>query len=218
MTLVGRPTERGRISRLLEAAREQRSDALVLSGEPGIGKSALCDWARAQARGMRLLSARGLESEVDLPFAGLSELCARELDQIRLLPRPQAQALEGVLSGEGANTGDRLSLGVAILGLLAAIAQEAPVLVLVDDAQWLDRASAETLLFVARRLGKEGIALLVATRPAAVFDTDRPGVPRVPLTGLDETSARSLLENAHGPLAPQAVELLRVTARGSGRA
>ena len=164
---------------------------------------------------MRLLSARGLESEVDLPFAGLSELCGRELEQIRLLPRPQAQALEGVLSGEGANTGDRLSIGVAILGLLAAIAQEAPLLVLVDDAQWLDRASAETLLFVARRLGKEGIALLVATRPGAVFDTDRPGVSRVFLTGLEETCARSVLENAHGPLAPQVVELLLKRSAGN---
>src|SRR5919197_4938401 len=110
--LVGRDVECDRIAALLDSARRQQSGALVLSGEPGIGKSALCAWAVAQAHGMRLLTARGVESEVDLPFAGLSELCAGELDRVGLLPEPQARALESALARRGAPRGDRFAIGL----------------------------------------------------------------------------------------------------------
>lgn len=193
LVLVGREVERSRIEGLLAGARAQLSGALVLSGEPGIGKSALCGWAVAQAAGMRVRSVHAVESEVDLPFAGLSELCADEVDRLGLLPDPQARALEGALTRRDAPPGDRFAIGAAVLGLLAVAADEASVLVIVDDAQWLDAASADALLFAARRLRREGVALLVATRPGTVFDAERSGLPRVTLRGLEPSPARALL-------------------------
>src|SRR3954470_24848053 len=135
--LVGRDEECARIGALLGAARDQRSGALVLHGEPGIGKSALCAWAVEQAAGMSVLSVTGVESEADLPFAGLASLCARELGRIAALPAPQARALDAALARGDAAPVDRLSIGAAVLSLLAAVAADAPLLVVVDDAQWL---------------------------------------------------------------------------------
>jgi hypothetical protein len=125
-------------------------------GDPGIGKSALCAWAVAQAAGMRVLSVRGVESEADLPFAALSELCAGELDRLGLLPDPQARALEGALTRRDAPPGDRFAIGAAVLSLLAVAGDGDSVLVIVDDAQWLDASSADALLFAARRAQRRG--------------------------------------------------------------
>ena len=177
LDLVGRDAECGRIDGLLADARGQRSGALVLSGEPGIGKSALCRWAVAQAGGMRVLSVRGVESEVELPFAGLAELCAGEMDRVGLLPEPQARALEAALARRDAPPGDRFAIGAAVLSLLAVAGGSGSVLVVIDDAQWLDASSADALLFAARRLRGEGVAMLVATRPGASSILSAPACP-----------------------------------------
>ena len=114
-----------------------------------------------------VLSVRGVESEVELAFAGLAELCAGEMERVGLLPEPQARALEAALARRDAPAGDRFAIGAAVLSLLAVAAGSGSVLVVVDDAQWLDASSAAALLFAARRLRGEGVALLVATRPGA---------------------------------------------------
>jgi len=191
--LVGRKAERAEIGRLLGDARARASGALVLSGEPGIGKSALCAWAATRAAGMRVLTARGVQSEVDLPFAGLAELCAGQLDRLGRLPAPQAHALDGALVRGAASPGDRFAIGAGLLSLLAVAGEEEPALVVVDDAQWLDGASADAVLFAARRLRNEGVAMLAATRPGSVFDAERTGVARLSVGGLDGRSARALL-------------------------
>jgi ATP/maltotriose-dependent transcriptional regulator MalT len=198
--VFGRDDECASVARLLAGARRQHSGALVLSGDPGIGKSALCAWAAAHAGDMRVLRVYGVESEVDVPFAGLSELCAGETSRICELPTPQARALEAALARRDAPPGDRFAIGVAILSLLAAIAEHGPVLVIVDDAQWVDAASADALLFAARRLRSEGVAMLVATRPGTRFDSESAGLPRIALRGLDVAAARALLAAAHGNL------------------
>lgn len=206
--LLGRDDECTLVAELLAGARRQRSAVLVLSGEPGIGKSALCAWAAAQAGDMRVLRINGVESEVDVPFAGLSELCAGEAQRIRQLPEPQARALEGALARRDAPPGDRFAIGAAILSLLAAVAEQESVLVIVDDAQWVDAASADALLFAARRLRSEGVALLVATRPGTRFDSERSGLPRIALRGLDASAARALVAAAHGDLPARVVQRL----------
>jgi len=213
--VVGRDAECGRIAALLAAACRQESAALVLSGEAGIGKSALCGWAVRQAGDMRVLSVHGVESEADLPFAGLSELFAGELDRVRLLPEPQARGLEAALALRAAPPGDRFAIGAAVLSLLSFVGEGEPVLVVVDDAQWLDSSSADALLFAARRLHREGVALLVATRPAALFDAERPGLPRLTLAGLDATASRALLDAAHGELPLSVARLLADRTRGN---
>ena len=213
--LVGREVESGRVEGLLAGARAQRSGALVLSGDPGIGKSALCAWAVAQAAGMRVLSVRGVESEADLPFAGLSELCAGELDRLGLLPDPQARALEAALTRRDAPPGDRFAIGAAVLSLLAVADDGESVLVIVDDAQWLDASSADALLFAARRLRSEGVAMLVATRPGTIFDADSTGVPRLSLSGLEPSAARALLGAVHGAMPAQVAQLLADRTEGN---
>jgi DNA-binding NarL/FixJ family response regulator len=212
--LVGRDEMCERIAQLLAAARRQCSGALVLSGEPGIGKSALCAWAAGQADDMRLLPVRGVESEGDVPFAGLSELCAGEMDRIALLPTPQATALEVALARRNASPSDRFAIGAAILSLLGDVAERQPVLVIVDDAQWLDAASAAALLFAARRLRSERVALLAATRPGSVFDAERNGLSRIVLDGLDRPAARALLDAAHEGLPADVA--LRLVERAHG--
>ena len=206
--LVGREAECARINRLLDGASAGESGALVLTGEPGIGKSALCGWARVRGDGMHVLTASGVESEADLPFAGLSELCTGELHRIDLLPVPQARALEGALARRAVRRGDRFAIGAAILSLLAVACEREAVLVVIDDAQWLDASSADALLFAARRLRSEGIAMLVATRPGSVFDAERSGLSRVTLRGLDAIASHALLVATHGALPLEIAQLL----------
>jgi hypothetical protein len=158
-TLVGRDAECGRITRLLRAARLSRSGVLVLLGEPGIGKTALCTWALQQADAMGVVTARGVESEHDIPYAALAELCAGPLSHLDRLPTPQARALDGALGHRGSAPQDRFAIGAAVLSLLSAAAEQRSMLVLVDDAQWLDRSSTDALLFAARRLREDGVAM-----------------------------------------------------------
>src|ERR1700734_1302631 len=168
--LLDRLPERAALSGLLEAARAGRSGVLVVRGEPGVGKTALLDWAVESAAGLRVVRVAGVESEMELAYAALQQLCAPMLDQLGGLPDPQREAL-GVAFGLSTGAApDRLLVGLAALGLLSEVAERQPLLCVVDDAQWLDRASAQALAFVARRLQAEPVAMLFATRePAEEF-------------------------------------------------
>jgi DNA-binding NarL/FixJ family response regulator len=197
--LYGREAEREAIGALLDGARASRSGVLVLRGEPGIGKTALLEDARDRAAGMHVLTARGIESESELPFAALHQLTRPALGHLDGLPAPQADALRGAL-GLGARTGDdRFLVSLAVLTLLAEYAERRPVLCLVDDAQWLDRPSADALLFVARRLEAEGIALIFSTRDGDARRFEAPGLPALELRGLPAGAAGELLARA-GPV------------------
>lgn len=221
--LVGREAERARIGALLDDARAGASAALVLRGEPGIGKTALLDHAAEHAAGLRVLRAAGVESEAELPFAGLHQLLRPVLGHLPALPGPQRQALEGAF-GLGTNPGtnlatdpstagggDRFLLGAGVLSLLAEAAEDGPLLCLVDDAQWLDPTSAQALVFAARRLDREGVVAVFAVRDhTEVFS--RTGLPELPLTGLDDDSALGLLSSVDADLpGPVREELLAQT-------
>ena len=194
-SLIGREPERDRIAALLESASGGLSAALVIEGEPGVGKTALLDDAVGHARGIRTLRARGVESEVDLPYAGLAQLVRPVMPLADDLPSPQRHPLRVALALEEGSlpVSDRFAIGAAVLGLLASAAEQAPLLAVVDDAHWLDRPTVDALDFVARRLDAEGVVLLVASRDADRRATWFAGVSRMRLTGLDPPAARDLL-------------------------
>ncbi|MBB5781311.1 helix-turn-helix transcriptional regulator [Nonomuraea jabiensis] len=209
MVLWGREREQAQIDALLAQARGGRSGSLILRGEPGIGKSALLDHAARSAEGMRPLRGTGIETEAELPFAALHLLLRPALDRIGRLPAPQARALEGAF-GLATAPEDRFLIGLAALSLLTELAEDGPLLCLVDDAQWMDRSSAEALLFAARRLHSEGIALLFAARDAF----HAPGVPELRLEGLDPQAAGDLLREHTPGLGPGVRE--RILAESGG--
>ena len=192
--LVGRETERSRIAVLLDGARNSRGGALVLHGEPGVGKSALLEDARQQGTDMHVLSSRGIEWEAELPFAGLHQLVRPALGHLERLPAPQASALRGALGLEEGGGDELFLVSLAVLSLLSEAAERRPILCLVDDAHWLDDASAEALAFVARRLGAEGIALLFAAREGEVRRFDPPALPELSIGGLDPGAAGALID------------------------
>ncbi|MBO2449008.1 helix-turn-helix transcriptional regulator [Actinomadura barringtoniae] len=205
MRLFGRSAEVDRIGRLLADARRGRSGALYVHGEAGIGKSALFEHAAraAESAGIRVLSAVGTETEAELPFAGLHLLLTSyegDLDaHIRALNLSQAAALHGALGGTPVAGEDRFLIGLATLTLLSDLAEDGPIACVVDDAQWLDRASLEALLFAARRLRSEGVVLLFAAR-------DEPGMPS--LLGIPEVRLEPLTaEDAASLLASVAPDL-----------
>src|SRR5918996_3399222 len=212
--LFGRREERELVAGLLAGARGGRSSALVLYGEAGIGKSALLADAADQAAGLRVLRASGTGSEVELAFAGLQQLLWPVLDRLSRLPAPQAEALRGAFGLVDAQA-SRFLIEVGVLGLLAEVAEERPLLCLVDNAQWLDRASVEALVFVARRLQGERILLLLAARDDDVRQLDAPGVPSRRLGGLDAGAAGQLLEARVDKLAPVVRERLIEEAMGN---
>ncbi|WP_433238583.1 AAA family ATPase [Streptosporangium sp. CA-135522] len=209
--LYGRSAETARIDDLLDAARTGRSAALLLRGGPGVGKSALLDYAAKRATGLRVLRCTGIESESELAFAALHLLLRPGLGDLDALAEPQAAALRGAF-GLAATTGDdRFLIGLAALSLLAELAGDRPLLCLVDDAQWLDRASADALLFASRRLDAEGVVVLFGARdegPAA------PGVEELKLTGLDREASGLLLDEHTPGLRPHERE--RVLAESDG--
>jgi DNA-binding CsgD family transcriptional regulator len=188
--LLGRLTERAALGRLLEAARGGRSGVLVVHGEAGVGKTALLEDAVASAAGVRIARVAGIESEMELAYAALQQLCAQMFDGVDRLPGPQREALGvafGLRTGEAP---DRFLVGLAALSLLADAASRQPLLCVIDDAQWLDRASAQAVGFVARRLFAEQVALVVATRePGGEFR----GLPELAVGGLGDGDARNLL-------------------------
>ena len=162
--LHGRRNEREVLDRLLAAVRGGQSGVLVVSGDAGVGKTALLESVIRSASGFRVLRAVGVESEMELAFAALQQLCAPMIDRLDRLPGPQHDALGVAFGLRAGDAPDRFLVGLAVLSLLAEAAEEQPLLCAVDDAQWLDRASAQALVFVARRLLAESVALVFSTR------------------------------------------------------
>lgn len=195
--LLGRIDERLALDRLLAQAREGRSGVLALVGEPGIGKTALLEYAAASAQEMRILRCRGIESEAVIPFAGLAELLRPALNSLDRIPAPQATALAGALALGPAGARDRFAIGAATLSLLSASAEEAPLALLVDDAHSLDRSSAETLLFAARRLLADPIALVLTVREGQPSLLDGADLRTLRVAGLNRSDAAELLSGSN---------------------
>ncbi|MCX0269194.1 AAA family ATPase [Nocardia zapadnayensis] len=189
--LTGRRGECGVLDRLIGAVRAGESRALLVHGEPGVGKTALLEYVAVQALGCRVVRAVGVESEVELAFAGLHQLCAPHLNRLQHLPVPQRDALRIAFGMSTGPAPDRFLVGLAVLGLLSEVAERRPLICLIDDQQWLDRASAQVLAFVARRLGTESIGLVFAARGVSL---DLAGVPELPVGGLRDADARALLD------------------------
>jgi ATP/maltotriose-dependent transcriptional regulator MalT len=214
--LHGRQAERAQVEALLDGARSARSAALVVRGEPGIGKSSLLDHAVAEADDVRVLRATGVESESELAFAGLHQLLRPVLGLMDRLPEGQAAALAGAFGLDGGEVHDRFLVSLGALGLLAEAAEDGGVLCVIDDAQWLDEPSAEGLLFVARRLEAEGVVMLMAARDGDARAFDAPGLPELRVEGLSGEPAAALLAERAGPgLSPVVQERLLAFSRGN---
>ncbi len=199
--LWGRERERAALGQLLSDVRSGRSRVLVLRGEPGVGKTALLEDLRARADGVVLVRGAGVESEAELAFAGLHQMCSQMIQgKLDLLPDPQREAIRIAFGDSPGGAPNPFLLGLAVLNRLADAAAERPVLCLVDDAQWLDRATAQTLAFVARRLEAEAVGIVFAVRePIEQFD----GLPELVVSGLVPEDARDLLGTVlTGPVDP----------------
>jgi DNA-binding CsgD family transcriptional regulator len=213
--LYGRVAECAVLERLLEEARASHSGVLVLRGEPGLGKSALLEEAVERAVGFRVLRAVGIESESQLAFAALHQLLRPVFDLIGRLADPQAAPLRGAFGLSDDGTENRFVLSIAVLSLLSEASEQGPVLCVVDDAHWLDRPSADALRFCSRRLGAEGVVLLIAAGEDGPRSFDAPDLPELHLSGLDAASAgRLLVEQAGSPV--EAGVLERLTAETEG--
>ena len=188
----GRSSERETLDRLLADAREGRSGVLVLRGVAGVGKSTLLRYAADQASGFRVAHVTGVEAERELPFAGLHQLCTPLLDRLPALPDPQQAALRVALGIAAGEAPDRFLVGLATLSLLAEVAEEQPLLCVVDDLQWLDSATGQALGFVARRLLAERIAIVFGVREPS-DELASTGLPDLRIEGLEHDDARALL-------------------------
>ena len=199
MSLVGRDDELRRIDRLLADARAERSGALVVRGEAGVGKSVLLDRAvsAAGSEGFQVVSGIGVESDSELAYGGLHQLLFPHLDRLAALPVPQAAALRGAFGLAESGEANRFLISAGTLALLADLAEEAPLLCVVDDLQWFDQGSAEALLFAARRFEADPIAMLFAVRETSMpFET--PGLEALQLSGLGAQDAARVLDG-HAP-------------------
>jgi DNA-binding CsgD family transcriptional regulator len=190
--LIGRRAECAVLDRLAGSVRNGASRALVVHGEPGVGKTALLDYLAGQAPGCRVARSAGTQSEMELAFAGLHQLCAPMLAHLDALPAPQRDALRIAFGLSAGAAPDRFLVGLAVLSLLSEVASEQPLICLIDDEQWLDHASAQVLAFVARRLDAESVGLVFAAR---VPSGDLAGLPGLVLCGLRDSDARALLDS-----------------------
>jgi DNA-binding CsgD family transcriptional regulator len=211
--LYGRQSECAALDELLVAVRSGGSGALVVRGEAGIGKSALLEYATTHASGFRLARATGVESEMELAFAGLQQLCAPMLDRLERLPDPQRDALATAFGLVAGPTPDRFLVGLAALTLVSEAADEQPLLCVVEDVHWLDVVSAQVLGFIARRLSAEAVGMLFTLRhPSEEFR----GLPELVVEGLPDNDARELLDSViSGPLDTRVRERILVEAHGS---
>ena len=193
--LTDRLSERDALGRLIEAVRAGESQALVVRGEAGIGKTVPLDYLARQASdsGCRVARAVGVQSEMELAFAGLHQLCAPMLDHLDHLPAPQRDALRIAFGLATGPAPDRFFVGLAVLSLLSEVAGDCPLVCLVDDEQWLDRASAQALGFAARRLAADPVGLVFAAREPG---QDLTRLPELGMGGLGEEDARVLLDSA----------------------
>src|SRR6201995_4390710 len=199
LMLRGRKDECVALDRLLDQVRAGRRGTLVLRGEAGVGKTALLDYAVDSASDLTVLRASGVESEMELAFAALHQLCGPLLDRLDRLPGPQRPALEITFGLSEGSAPDRFFVGLAVLGLLSEAAEERPLICVIDDAQWLDRASAQVLAFVGRRLLAEPVLMLFGAREPS---EDFAGLPELAIEGLEGADARTLLASVF----PGAVE------------
>ncbi|MDV7089159.1 helix-turn-helix transcriptional regulator [Rhodococcus opacus] len=193
--LRGRRSECAALDRLVAGVQTGESQVLVLRGETGVGKTAMLEYLAARAEGCRVARTAGVESEMELAFAGLQQLCAPLLDHLDHLPAPQRGALAVALGLSSGDPPDRFLVGLAVLNLLAEAAEKQPIVCLVDDAQWLDRISAQTFVFVARRLLAERVALVFAVRGTR-DDRAFMGLQELTIQGLRDDDARALLDSA----------------------
>ena len=213
LVLRGRRHECAGIDRVLEGVRAGHSGVLVLRGEPGVGKSALLEHALKRTSEWRVARAAGIDAEMELAFGGLHQLCAPMLDRLERLPGPQRDALGTAFGLMAGSPPDRFFVGLAVLSLLSDVASERPLVCVVDDAQWLDRASLETLAFVARRLFAEPLGLILATRES---DDALKGLPELVVKGLGRRDAQALLDSVvRGPLDKEVRERIVDETRGN---
>jgi len=197
------------VDRLLERGRSGASGVLAIRAEPGMGKSALLGYAEDQAQGMHVLRARGVQSEASIPFAGLFELLRPVLNYLDRIPEPQAVALEGALALRPPQAEDRFAVGAATLSLLAAAAEAVPLLVLIDDAHWVDGSTSDALLFAFRRLVADRIAVILAVRSGEPSLLDGADLAHLELEGLDRVASAALLGfEAVAPLSEALVDRL----------
>jgi len=211
--LRGRRRESVVLEGLLDGARAGRSGALVVRGDAGVGKTALLEYVVASAADLGVVRAVGVESEMELAFAALHQLCVPVLDRLERLPGPQRDALRVTFGLSEGPVPDRFLVGLAVLGLLAEAAEERALVCVVDDAQWLDKASAQALAFVARRLFAESVVLLFAARQPS---DELAGLPELPVEGLQEADARELLRSVvPGRLDERVHEQVMAEARGN---
>jgi DNA-binding CsgD family transcriptional regulator len=211
--LLGRQFECDTLDQLLVAVRAGESRALVVRGDPGVGKTVLLDHVVEQASGCRIARAGGVESEMELVYAGLHQLLTPMLGRLDRLPAPQADALRTAFGLSSGSAPDRFLVGLATLSLLADVAEENPLVCLVDDAQWLDRASAQVLAFAARRLHAESVGVVFAARTPA---EELAGLPELAVSGLPEADAGALLDTVvTGPLDPGVRDRILAEAGGN---
>ena len=214
--LLGRAQECARLDALLASALQGQSGALVVRGEAGIGKTALLDYAASRADGFRVLRATGVEAESSLAFSGLLQLVRPILEAVDEVPPAQAQALRRAFGLADPGEADPFLAYSATLHLLAASGEAVPILCLVDDAHWLDRASAEGVTFAARRLEADRVAIVLAARRGEEESLDTRGIEEIELEGLDDPSARELLaQSGAGPLAPPVASRLIAATGGN---
>src|SRR5580700_3651161 len=211
--LTGRRVECEVLDGLVAAVRAGDSRVLVVHGEPGVGKTALLEFLAGLAVGCRVLWVAGVQSEMELAFAGVHQLCAPLLGRLAVVPGPQREALATAFGMSAGPAPDRFLVGLAVLGLLSEVAGEQPVLCVVDDAQWLDRASAQVLAFVARRLGAESVGLVLGTRAAG---GELAGLPELVVGGLADADAGVLLDAVlTGPVDARVREQIVAETRGN---
>jgi DNA-binding CsgD family transcriptional regulator len=215
MLLLGRRKERIELDRQLQRVRVGQSSVQVLRGEPGVGKTALLDYVAERAAGCRIARTAGVESEMELAFAALHQLCAPLLDGLDALPGPQRDALRVAFGLQHGAAPDRFLVALAVVGLLAEAAEVCPVVCLVDDAQWLDRTSAQALAFVARRLLAERVAMVFAARETSDVD-ELAGLPELVVDGVGDSDARVLLASGiSGRLDERVRDRILAEARGN---
>ncbi len=211
--LINRDAERAVLNQFVAGVRAGEGQALVVRGEPGVGKTALLDYLAGQAQGCRVVRAAGMQSEMELAFGGLHQLLAPMLDRLEQLPVPQLEALRTVFGISAGPTPDRFLVALAVLSLLSEVAGDRPLVCVIDDQQWLDAASAQALGFAARRLAADPVGLVFAAR---VPGEELAGLPELAVEGLAEGDARALLDSAlAGPLDARVRDQIVAEAEGN---